>query len=451
MRRSVRARAGVYACAAGAVRAVDLRPVTRLLGWSLASVCAALAVLASGAGLSAQAVPEPWLLAPRALPESDRCATGDDRARQLGVRPLAFVPDGRPGSFVQDPPILTSDYNETVVLREFMVLGDVPTARFLPGWENGEVETWTRSEVRTVGGRRVSIFNPSWSGSQVGAFVADNPFGWDDGSVYWGEFLPGSAVPGTGWGISLRIAPRSLPPVTVATIAPDIQYSSHVVNIVLPDFGDAFLRDDHGFDLPRVSQRFFQEFQDTYDTLAIVPADGFTASYGAFHRNVKNDVRGIGLDVFDNSTSYGSASRRLRGAELYLGANFTRASLTSHELAHQWGCVTFDWTRLTALPEPVGSPSRTTRCSPLAKRSLARCCGHRGASRRRPEDGRSGSRRHRQSCIRSRCTPWDCSRRNPFRRSASSTNRGSSTRRPPPHQPSAVSLRVGSTRRLSST
>jgi len=320
-------------------------------------VCAASAALASGDALSAQApaAPELRLPASRTLPEVDRCATGDDRVRQLGVRPQAFVPDGRPGSFVQDPPILTSDYNDTVVLREFMVLGDVPTARFLPNRENAEVETWTRSEVRTVGGRRVSIFNPSWSGSHVGAFMQNNPFGWDDGGVYWGEFLPGDAGPGTGWAITLRIASRSLPPAAVVQIAPDMQYSSHVVNIVLPDFGDGFLRDDLGFDLPRVSQRFFQEFEDTYDTLAIVPADGFTASYAAFHRNLKNDVRGIGLDVFDGSASYGSASRRLRSAEIYLGASFTRAGSTTHELAHQWGSY-FDWTRLTALPRAGWSP-----------------------------------------------------------------------------------------------
>ncbi len=320
-------------------------------------MCAALAALASGDALSAQAraVPEQSLVASRALSETDRCATGDDRARQRGLRPLAFVPDGRPGSFIQDPPILTSDYNETVVLREFMVLGDVPTARFLPSRENAEVETWTRSEVRTVGGRRVSIFNPSWSGSQIGAFIQNNPFGWDDGGISWGEFLPGDAVPGAGWAITLRIAPRSLPPVTVAQIAPDIQYSSHVVNIVLPDFGDGFLRDDFGFDQPRVSQRFFQEFEDTYDTLAIVPADGFTASYAAFHRNVKNDVRGIGLDVVDASASYGSVSRRLRSAEIYLGSSFTRAGTTTHELAHQWGSY-FDWTRLSNVTRAGWSP-----------------------------------------------------------------------------------------------
>ena len=71
-------------------------------------------------------------------PKSIAARRATTARRQLGVRPLAFVPDGRPGSFfVQDPPILTSDYNEAVVLRDFMVLGDVPTARFLPGRENG--------------------------------------------------------------------------------------------------------------------------------------------------------------------------------------------------------------------------------------------------------------------------------------------------------------------------
>ena len=50
-------------------------------------MCAASAALASGDALSAQApaAPELRLPASRTLPEVDRCATGDDRVRQLGL------------------------------------------------------------------------------------------------------------------------------------------------------------------------------------------------------------------------------------------------------------------------------------------------------------------------------------------------------------------------------
>ena len=247
--------------------------------------------------------------------------------------------------------MLTADYDGAVVLRDFMVLGDVPTARFVP-WvdpsvDEPEIETWTRTETRRIDGRTVSIFNPEWSGVRVAKFFWTNRWGWDDGGIYWGEFLPGDAAPGTGWGITLRIAPRTLPRVTVTRLGDDAQYSSHVVNLVMPSFGDGLVRDDHAFDLEQVARRFYQDFEDTYDTLAVVPEAGYTLSFGAFHQNVRNEVRGIGAQVFDNSASYGSA-RRLQSVELFIGTSFTNPRSTAHELAHQWGSY-LDWARLASM------------------------------------------------------------------------------------------------------
>jgi hypothetical protein len=257
---------------------------------------------------------------------------------------------------VQEPAVLTADYDGTVVLRDFTVLGDVPTARFVP-WvdpsiDQPEVETWTRTETRRIDGRTVSIFHPSWSGARIAKFFWSNHWGWDDGGIYWGEFLPGDAAPGSGWSITLRIAPRSLPRVGVTRLADDVQYSSHVVNLVMPAFGDGFLRDDKGFELEQVARRFYQDFEDSYDTLAIVPEAGYTASFGAYHQNARNDVRGIGITVFDNSANYGSG-RRLQSAELFIGTSFTNPRTTAHELAHQWGSY-FDWGRLASM-RPAGS------------------------------------------------------------------------------------------------
>ena len=234
-------------------------------------VCAAAAglVMHRPHAQEAGAVPDAWLSIPGGEPAL-RCGTADERTQSLGVRPRAFVPDGRVGSWVQEPAVLTADYDGAVVLRGFMVLGDVETARFVP-WvdpsvEAPEIETWTRTETRRLGGRTVSIFNPSWSGARVAKFFWSNRWGWDDGGLYWGEFLPGDAEPGSGWGITLRIAPRSLPRVNVARLSGDLQYSSHVVNLVMPSFGDGFLQDDHGFELEQVARRFYQDFEDSYDT-----------------------------------------------------------------------------------------------------------------------------------------------------------------------------------------
>jgi hypothetical protein len=286
-----------------------------------------------------------------------RCGTVDQRAQSLNVRPRAFVPDGRMGSWVQDPAVLTADYDGTVTLRDFMVLGDVPVARFLP-WvdpsvEQPEVETWTRSETRRIAGRTVSIFNPSWSGARVAKFFWSNRWGWDDGGIYWGEFLPGEAQPGTGWGITLRIASRALPRVSVTRLGDDVQYSSHVVNLVMPSFGDGFLSDDKGFELEQVARRFYQDFEDSYDSLAVVPEAGYSATYQAYHQSVRQDVRGIGITLpFDNSVSYGSAGR-LRAIDLFVEDGFANASSPSHELAHQWGSY-FDWARLAGVVRNAG-------------------------------------------------------------------------------------------------
>jgi hypothetical protein len=292
-------------------------------------------------------VPDAWLAAP-AFQEPLRCGTDDERIQSLGVRPRAFVADGRAGSWVQDPAVLTADYDGRVTLRDFTVLGDVATARFIPSVDpsvdQAEAETWTRTETRQIAGRTVSIFNPSWSGASIAKFFWSNQWGWDDGGLYWGEFLPGDAPPGSGWGIRLRIASRSLPRVAVTRLSDTVQYSSHVVNLVMPAFGDGFLRDDHGFELDQVARRFYQDFEDSYDTLAIVPEAGYTASFNAYHQNVRQEVRGIGATLFDNSATYGSA-RRLQSAELYVGTSFTNASSTTHELAHQWGSY-IDWPRL---------------------------------------------------------------------------------------------------------
>ena len=101
---------------------------------------------------------------------------------------------------------------------------------------------------------------------------------WDDGGIYWGEFLPGAATPGTGWSITLRIASRSLPRVAVTRLGDDVQYSSHVVNLVIPGFGDGLARDEEGFELDQVARRFYKDFEDSYRRSGSVPPSSSRAS-----------------------------------------------------------------------------------------------------------------------------------------------------------------------------
>ena len=128
------------------------------------------------------------------------------------------------------------------------------------------------------------------------------------------------------------------------------------MNIVIPSFGEGYVNDDHGFDLAQVTSTFYQFFADSYDSIAIVPDELYVADYNAFHRNVQNTVRGIGLGVFDDSLTYGSHSRRLRGVELFTSYFLTRHLTSTHEFSHQWGAY-IDWTRLTGLSRAGHQPT----------------------------------------------------------------------------------------------
>src|SRR3954471_4971299 len=93
------------------------------------------------------------------------CGTRVDEGLR-GIRPLAGqVADGETLSFEQDPPLLTPNYAGRVTLRQFSVVGDVPTLEFHrwnPDNAAGDLETWQRVTTRAIGGRLISMFEPSW-------------------------------------------------------------------------------------------------------------------------------------------------------------------------------------------------------------------------------------------------------------------------------------------------
>jgi MYXO-CTERM domain-containing protein len=66
--------------------------------------------------------------------------------------------------------------------------------------------------------------------------------------------------------------------------------------------------------LVEIGQRFIAAFGDDYDQIAVYLAfnDYSSAQSLAYQMRVKNDVKGIGLDLFDQSAAFGSASGRLQ-------------------------------------------------------------------------------------------------------------------------------------------
>ena len=173
-------------------------------------------------------------------------------AHRNRIRTLA-VENGRALAYDQQPPVVSPNYSGTIQLADFTVAGDVATLQFRG--VDGTVETWARQRTDTLGANR-NIF--------------------------------------------LRIAPLNIPNVQVAQVAADVQYSSHVVNIVLPGFSDEMVQvDDPTTEVVRATTRFYQLFQDTYDAIAVVPQRSLLMPYTGVHYTVKNDVGGINTEQHD--------------------------------------------------------------------------------------------------------------------------------------------------------
>jgi hypothetical protein len=144
------------------------------------------------------------------------------------------------------------------------------------------------------------------------------------------------------------------------------------------DVGNIAVIEDDGFILADLGQglqldgvqackRFYQTHPDSFDILAIyTTSDLYFGAAFAYQVNVKNEVAGIHIGIFDFTSYYGS-SGRLRS---YLGMNsvnvyppspqsrFLRTnhhlSILGHEAEHRWGArVRFDSAQGSSV---VGSP-----------------------------------------------------------------------------------------------
>ena len=216
-----------------------------------------------------------------------------------------------------------------------------------------------------MSGRTVSVFEPSWSRRVWSERLRYERYGFDRPYVLWGRVVVPSAENGGFVAtrktrpLYLRVGSTGLPVSHVRQIAPNVQYASHVVNLVMPGFGDSrVLGGTYAFDLPTAAHDFFAHFADTYDSIAFVPQRSQLGSFGAFHRNVKNEVEGIGKPLLDQAHAYGSAGR-LQSVELYAQGQFATNENSSHEIAHQWGDG-FDWATLGGIDRAGWHPSSHT-------------------------------------------------------------------------------------------
>ena len=244
---------------------------------------------------------------------------------------------GQPLRFEQNPPLLRADDLNGLSLDNLLFAGDVESLEFRLWKGGGPVrETWTRVGTTTIAGRPVSIFNPSWNAADLSEI-----YRWKhrhSSAFYFGDLvLPTGEVRG----FTLRSARLNLPPSRVERIDATAQYASHVVNLVVPHFGNAQM--DGGLEIEDVTRRFYEHFPDGYDSIVLVPAETTLMRAAGFHITVRNPIAGLGTAIFDDSARYGS-SGKLRAVEVY--RHIGSLDLRIHEMGHHW--VDFwDWSALT--------------------------------------------------------------------------------------------------------
>ncbi len=273
-----------------------------------ALAAALVVVTCASPGLAGQPEPQAQGL-PRDLPPSPEPGAG--------AKCIAPEPDGRLRTrvavsgealrFQQDPSWLLARDGMGLALRRFLVAGDVDAVQF-DRWdiETNEFvpETWTRAASDTIAGRLVSVFEPSWPADLVQTRLARSRVGFDNQAVYWGRYRGpvGQLLP-EGPVISIRTASQAAPSSQVVRIDDTMQYASHVVNVVVPDFGDTELTAT--LDLRPVARRFYEHFDDSYDVLAVVPFESMLeVGLAAFHQRVRNEVTGLGLPTFNRAAEY---------------------------------------------------------------------------------------------------------------------------------------------------
>tara|TARA_B100001123_G_C15342516_1_gene1035595 strand:- start:3141 stop:4910 length:1770 start_codon:yes stop_codon:yes gene_type:complete len=281
--------------------------------------------------LAAQEVFEPLL---DVDPPSVVCGTPRVFDQQFGILPVNPVQDGQGLDFLQEPRVLHADYTGKITVRNLRIVGDYPTITFRRWTPVGEVnETWTRRSTQTIGGRLVSRFTRSWPAAALRKALRARTYGYDKPQIFWGVV----ETPVAEMDLYFRVTSKNIPVATVTKINNRVQYSSHVVNLSVGPFTNRRVtHGGSGFAFATAAKLFYQHFPDVYDGLSFVTQrDALSENYAAFHSLVKNAVSGIGLSLFNNTSTYGSAGR-LQAIEFYRGAFALQNDVSNHEALHQW-------------------------------------------------------------------------------------------------------------------
>ena len=143
------------------------------------------------------------------------------------------------------------------------------------------------------------------------------------------KVLPNTGNPFQG-NVFAEIITDQIPRLPITSLAADAQRTTHVVNLVDSDYVTGV-----NPDVTRITKRFYQLAGDDYDFLNIVHI--LSRFQNRFHFATKNEVRGIGENVFTNAVDFGSLGR-LSGISVFpISSFFDGADYGyQHELGHQW-------------------------------------------------------------------------------------------------------------------
>ena len=290
--------------------------------------------------------------------------------QQVRVGEAVPLPDGTPLQGEQFPRFLTPTHDDEFGFQDLLVLGDHPVLQFerreLDQESGVSIETWSRDSTTELAGRVVSAFRLAWSADLLRDALRTQRCGVDRPLLLWGDLV----VPGVGptgrQQLYLQMAPPNVPSSRVSRASRTVQYTSHAVNIWMPEFGQSRIQGGDGaLDLAAVTKRFYDMFVDEFETLALVSQTTLLTNAAGLRRHVRNAVTGIGLELFDTTADYGSASV-LQGIEVYPPGGWVTAQATLHQQTHQWGDYTRVWDRVGIARQGNGPESHEPLLSPGA-------------------------------------------------------------------------------------
>lgn len=236
-----------------------------------------------------------------------RPGTTDDGEPPRGNDPVTVI------SLEMQPRVITFGVTDTVVLN--VTLSGVPNTAVV--------------QLRT--GPLIALQRISENSYTAKLPASQMLFGYRVGDLHQGAgIIEVSSRGGSSEMILMaNVKDNTVPLPALTAHSSSAQSSDHVFNLR----HDAPLL---GAEVPdAVLRSFYSVFPDDYHFVAVIEATHSRAA--TFYRPVKNDVAGIGLQIFNQSSRFGSAGR-LEGIVQYpVDAQFDLARTDNiHEVAHRW-------------------------------------------------------------------------------------------------------------------